>query len=304
MQDLNDLQSFAAVVRHGGFTAAERATGEAKAKLSKRVARLEKQFGVRLIERSTRSFRVTEVGRELYRQCEVIAQGLEAAEAIAARAHGAVCGVVRASCPPGLSQYVGGAALADFLARHPEVRVQLQFTSRPVDLINENIDVAFRVRAELEGDRSLTMRSLGRSRRILVVGPSLAADPPRRLEDLAHMPALSMNDQLDSDVWRLTSSSGERRTIQLSPRLGCADLPTLREAVLAGLGVALIPEESCAAELAGGALVQVLPEWHAPEGVVHLVFTTPKGLAPAVRAFIDHYVEVFAQLRRRLNQAR
>ena len=83
MQDMNDLLCFARVVRFGGFAAAERATGERKSKLSKRVARLETHFGARLIERSTRHFRVTDLGRELYRECEVILQRLESAEALA-----------------------------------------------------------------------------------------------------------------------------------------------------------------------------------------------------------------------------
>ena len=85
MQDLNDLQYFAQVVRHGGFSAASRATGEPKSKLSKRVAQLERGLGVRLIERSTRSIQVTEIGRDVFAQCKVIAGGLEATEAIVAR---------------------------------------------------------------------------------------------------------------------------------------------------------------------------------------------------------------------------
>lgn len=299
MQDLNDLQYFAQVVRHGGFTAAARATGEPKAKLSKRVARLEKQFGARLIERSTRSFRVTEVGREVYRQCEVIEGGVEAAEAIAARAQTEVCGTVRAACPPGLLQLVGSQVLVGFMARYPAVRVHLHFSNRRVDLISEIFDLAFRVRSELDSDQSLTMRSLGRSRQILVASPALlAAGAPARLEDLALLPTLSMSEHLDRERWTLFNAAGEPRTVTHAPRLACMDITALRDAAVAGLGVSLIPEESCILEVRNGSLVQVLPEWNAPEGVIHLVFPTPKGMRPPVRAFIDHFVAAFAELDR------
>jgi len=115
MPDLNDLQYFAQVVRHGGFSAASRATGEPKAKLSKRVAQLERDLGVRLIERSTRSIHVTEIGRDVFAQCEVIAGGLEATEAIVARSRDEVRGSLRVSCPPQLPR--SPVPLAEFAPR-------------------------------------------------------------------------------------------------------------------------------------------------------------------------------------------
>ena len=142
MQDLNDLQYFAQVVRHGGFSAASRATGEPKSKLSKRVAQLERDLGVRLIERSTRSIQVTEIGRDVFAQCEVIAGGLEATEAIVARSRDEVRGSLRVSCPPQLPHILGPGPLTTFLSRYPLVRVQLHLSNRRVDLINERYDIA------------------------------------------------------------------------------------------------------------------------------------------------------------------
>ena len=108
MQDLNDLHYFAQVVRHGGFSAASRATGQPKSKLSKRVAQLERDLGVRLIERSTRRIRVTDIGHEVFRQCEAIENGVEATEAIVARSRSDVQRTLRVSCPPSLPTITHG----------------------------------------------------------------------------------------------------------------------------------------------------------------------------------------------------
>ena len=133
--DLDDLRSFAQVVRHGGFSAAERATGERKAKLSRRVARLEQVLGVRLIERSTRNLRVTDVGREIYRQCETIAEGIDATQAIAARARSQISGNLRIACPPGLARYLRTDVFARFLLLYPDVHLEMHISSQRIDLI-------------------------------------------------------------------------------------------------------------------------------------------------------------------------
>ena len=298
--DLNDLQCFTQVVRHGGFTAAARATGEPKSKLSKCVARLERDLGVRLIERSTRSIRVTDIGHEIYRQCEIIAGGIETTQALAARTQGTVSGPLHVSCPPALLQMVGTAIFTEFLARYPEVRLRLRVSNQPVDLINEQVDVAIRVRTKLETDHSLTMRTLGRSGLILVASPKILEgvrlDEP---SNLATLPTLSMNDSPERARWDLVSAGGDATTVVHAPRLCCESIDMLRDAALAGLGVALIPQDICLCALHKGDLVQVLPDWGTPEGIVHLVFTTPRGMLPAVRAFVDHYAAAFTQMRER-----
>lgn len=300
MQDLNDLQYFAQVVRHGGFSAASRATGEPKSKLSKRVAQLEHDLGVRLIERSTRSIRVTEIGRNVFAQCEVIAGGLEATEAIVARSRDEVRGSLRVSCPPQLPYIFGSGPLTTFLSRYPLVRVQLHLSNRRVDLINERYDIAFRIQSNFETDQSLTLRNLGSSHLVLVAEQSLLAGQIIRTpEDLALLPTLSMGEHTDRDRWDLVSADGEERSHVHAPRLCCEDLGMLRAAALAGLGVALLPEDSCVDDVRRGALVHLLPEWSTPEGVIHLVFTTARGMLPAVRAFVDHFAQAFSVMRGR-----
>ena len=173
MQDLNDLYFFAQVVSHGGFAPAGRVLKIPKSKLSRRVAQLEERLGVRLIERSSRRFRVTEIGQTFFEQSQLAVSAAERAEAMVAASLSEPKGVVRFSCPTGLVEVIS-PMLPDFLSLYPRVRIELVATDRAVDLITERIDVALRVRIKLDTDAALTMRTLARSRRILLASPALA----------------------------------------------------------------------------------------------------------------------------------
>jgi DNA-binding transcriptional LysR family regulator len=182
-----------------------------------------------------------------------------------------------------------------FLARYPRVKLQVIATNRRVDLIDERIDVAIRVRSIIDSDAALTMRTLAKSRRILVASPALA----NRLGDmkdiaaLASIATLGANEQAGDTTWELVGLDGQVRPVRHEPRLSCGDFTALREAAAAGLGVSLLPDHLCWPALKEGKLVRVFPDWYAPEGIVHLVFTTRRGLPPAVRALIDHLAERF-----------
>ncbi|WP_158969789.1 LysR family transcriptional regulator [Chachezhania sediminis] len=289
--DLNDLAYFAEVVTHGGFAAAGRALGEPKSKLSRRIAGLEDRLGVRLIERSSRRFRVTDVGREFYERCRSMQQEAERAEALVVEALAEPHGLVRFGCPSGLVEVVA-PLITDYLARHPKVRLQLVTGDRRLDLIEERIDLALRVRVSLESDASLIIRTLGTSARILVASPTLAsriATP----EALAQVPLLATDDTAEEVSWQLESGTAEQHQVRASVRMGCADFAATRTAARQGLGVALLPDHVCRDALDDGSLVRVLPDWRGQMGTVHLVFTTRRGLPPAVRLFIDHLARTF-----------
>jgi DNA-binding transcriptional LysR family regulator len=292
MADLNDYIYFAEVVAHGGFAPAGRALRQPKSKLSRRVAGLEARLGVRLIERSTRRFRVTEVGQAFYERCRAIMLEAEQAEAVVAQAQAEPHGRVRFSCPTGLVETLS-PSLPAFLARYPKVRLQVVTIDRGVDLIAERIDVALRVRTALTSDAALTMRSLGRSRRILVASPAFANRAGPDIAGLATLPTLSTNDDSGEITWHLEGPGGAARAISHEPRMTCGDFTAVRVAAAAGMGVALLPDHLCRHALASGALVRLFPDWRGQEGIVHLVFTTRRGLPPAVRALIDHLVETF-----------
>lgn len=289
--DLNDLAYFAKVVSHGGFAAAGRALREPKSKLSRRIARLEERLGLRLIERSSRRFRVTDIGWAFYERCKLIQLEAEQAEALVRQARSEPQGNIRFSCPTGLVEIVSGL-ISSFLQKYPKVRLQMVATDRPVDLIEERIDLALRVRVALTSDAELTMRTLGNSTRILVACPALA----RRIHtpaDLSQMPTLATSDDVAETEWALETSDGRTMTHWHEARLGCADMTAVREAAIDGLGVALLPWHICLQAIESGRLVQVMPGWHGQKGIVHIVFTTRRGLPPAVRALIDHLAAKF-----------
>jgi DNA-binding transcriptional LysR family regulator len=290
--DLNDYAYFAEVVAHGGFAAAGRALREPKSKLSRRIAGLEERLGVRLIERSSRRFRVTEIGQSFYDRCRVMLAEAEQAEAAVAQAQAEPHGRVRFSCPTGLVEIVS-AVLPPFLTLYPKVRLQLIATDRAVDLIEERIDLALRVRVALTSDAALTMRSLGMSSRILVASPRMASRIGGDIEALGRLPTLGTSDEIGEVEWTLESGNGVVHRLRHEPRLSCGDLAAVRQAAIADLGAALLPDHICAEALADGRLVHLFPEWGTPRGIVHLVFTTRRGLPPAVRALIDHLATHF-----------
>lgn len=290
MQDLNDLYFFHAVATHQGFSAATRATGVPKATLSKRVAQLEDRLGVRLLERTTRRLRLTDVGRAFYEECEAMLAGAEAAEAVAARAQVEPNGMVRVSCPQGMLQDLVIDILPGFLRRHPKVRVQLKILNRAADLVEDRVDVALRIRRSLDTDPNLIVRAMGRTRLVLVASPALLEEVGSEvtLERLTELPTLSMNDERDEVTWELVGPEGGTRNLLHRPRLMCTSFDVLRTTALAGVGVALLPEHVGRDAIASGGLVHLLPEWHTPYGIIHAVFSSRKGLVPAVRALIDH----------------
>jgi DNA-binding transcriptional LysR family regulator len=218
------------------------------------------------------------------------------AQAVVAGVRQRPSGAVRFGCPTGMLETVM-PFLTSFLATYPDVSLDVVTSNLPADLIEQRIDVALRVRFSLDGDGSLTMRALGNSRRILVATPLIAAQIERETdpECLTHLPMLAFSADDAPDVWRLIGPGECEKVIEFTPRLRCGELFVLRAAAVAGLGVALIPDHFCEDELQDGRLVHLLPAWCKQLGLVHLVFTSKRGLTPAVRALIDHLVIGFKQ---------
>lgn len=291
MQDLNDLALFAAVVKNNGFSAAARALNIPKSKLSKHVARLEQQLDVRLLERSTRKLRVTDIGQAFYERCEAILDGVDAAEAVITAARSEPSGIVRLACPLGFTPMIGHL-LPTFHRRYPSVRVLITTTNRRIDLLEERIDIALRARDQLDTDNNLIVRKLGQSRHYLAASPTLLARLGNvTIDTLGAMPTLSMNEQHGTDTWHLSHADGAKRDVQHQPVIGCSDFGVIERAAIEGVGIALLPDHLFQRSFRTGALLPVLPEWSSKDTIVHLVFTSRHGILPGVRALIDFLAE-------------
>ena len=227
MRDFNDLQFFAAVVQHHGFSAGARALGLPKSRVSRRVAVLEERLGVRLLDRTTRGMNLTEVGQQVFEHARAAVIEAEAAEEAALRMQSEPRGLVRMSCPLGLQTAIA-ADLPRFLAAHPRLRLQCIVTNRRVDLIHEGIDVAIRVRERLDTDAELQMKRIGVSKRILVASPTLLArvGEPSTPDELSGFPTLHPDLESPS-VWRLATDSGDTNAVAIEPVLATGSLDIL-----------------------------------------------------------------------------
>lgn len=293
MQDLNDLYFFAAVVEQGGFSAAGRALGVPKSRLSKRIAQLEDRLGVRLLQRTTRRFVVTEVGERFYGHCRAVLEEARAAQEAVDELRAEPRGVVRLSCPVSIAQTVLAYILPEFIAKYPKLQVRVLSNNRRVDLIGEGFDLAIRVRTKLDSDANMIIRSFGQTRVFPVASPGLLKQYgyPAHPEDLARLPALSMQEHEGAQIWELFDANGERVSVEVQARLITGDFAVLLEAARAGIGVALLPESLCAPAISRGDLEILLPEWSAPQGIMHFVYPSRRGMMPGVRALVDFLAE-------------
>ena len=289
MQDLNDMLYFAEVVDRGGFAAAGRSLGLPKSKLSRRVAELEARLGVRLLQRTTRKLSLTQAGELYHRHCVAMREDAEAAEEAVAVVQGEPRGTIKVTCPVTLAQSTIGPLLPRFLARHAQVRVDMQVTNRVIDLVQEGVDVALRVRPTLDDSGTLIVKRLGDTAGLLVASPQLLerAGPPSSVEDLKRLPTIAMSAADGRASWHLVGPHGREFDFQHKPCYTADDMLTLKYAVLQGTGICVLPDYMCGRELREGRLAQALPGWAPRVGIMHAVFPSRRGLVPAVRRFLD-----------------
>lgn len=289
--DVNQLAAFVAVVRAGSFTKAAELLGTQKAHLSRSVSRLESQLGVRLLQRSTRSLAVTEVGRELFERASGILGALDETEAAIRQTQREPTGTLKLTCGTEFGLLAVNGWIAAYLQRHPRMRVEAEFSNRVVDIIHEGFDVAIRVGSLADSD--LAARKLGEVRYALYASPDYLRDRP----EPADPGALAKHDLIYSPSgrsgWRLFKGA-EKAEIAHSPRLLVDNNLAARDLAAAGIGIALLPKFQV--ELLGdGRLVGILPGWERSPVPVHAVFASSRYLAPKVRAFVDHAKEGFTR---------
>jgi DNA-binding transcriptional LysR family regulator len=299
MQDLNDFRFFVDVVEQKGFAAAARKLGMPRSRLSRRIGLLEENLGVRLVQRSTRHFAVTEIGQEFYRHCLAMVVESEAAQEVIERMRAEPRGTVRISCPSSVIYFQVGEMIARFMANYPQVAVHLESTNRRVDVIKEGFDVAVRVRFPPLGDSDLIVRKFAESTQRLVASPELVKrcfSQPLVPADLAVMPSLSWGPFGIGHEWRLEGPQGATAIVPYDPRLVTEDMVALRQAALSGIGVCQFPTMVVREDLATGRLIDILPQWAPRSGIIHAVFPSRRGLLPSVRALVDFLAVEYAAL--------
>lgn len=297
-QDLNDLYYFAQVVDHQGFAPAGRALGIPKSKLSRRVAVLEERLGVRLIQRSTRRFSVTDIGQRYYAHCKAMLVEADAAQDAIDLIRAEPQGTIRLSCPVALLHARVGAMLAEFMVENPKVTLLLDATNRVVDVIGEGIDVAIRVRVPPLKSSDLVMKVLGMREWGLFASPLLLKKygTPAVPADLNGLPSLDLGPAQPEHAWQLDGPDGAQATLPHTPRLVTDDMVTLGQAASAGAGVVALPTMMIRRQLEEGQLVRLIPEWAPKGGMIHAVFPSRRGQLPAVRQLIDFLAQRFEQL--------
>ncbi|RZL94716.1 MAG: LysR family transcriptional regulator [Variovorax sp.] len=293
MQDLNDMVFFAEVAERGGFAAAGRALGIPKSRLSRRVADLEARLGVQLLQRSTRRLSLTPAGEIYLRHSAAMRDAAQAADEAVAQVQTEPRGMVRLSCPVTLAQSGVGVLVSQFLRRYPAVQIEMRILNRPVDPVEEGVDLALRVRPAIEDSATLVAKQFGVSRGTLVAHPELLQrqGPVRTPEDLQRLDTIAMSAGDGRAGWRLEGPDGKVHTISHTPRYMADDLMTLKFAAVEGVGAGMLPDYMCADELQAGRLVKVLPGWGPPPGIMHAVFPARRALVPAVRRLIDFLAE-------------
>jgi DNA-binding transcriptional LysR family regulator len=291
MLDLNDFFYFVRVVERGGFTAAGRALGIPKSTLSYRLQQLEAKLGVRLLNRNSRHFAPTQAGEEFYRHALGVVSAAETAESLVRQRGSDPGGVVRFTAAIGLAQFALRDILMSFVREHPKINLVEYLTSRQIDLLAENFDVAVRAHSGTLADSTLVSRTLAQAPWILVAGTDFfnKTSVPQGPEDLKQYPCLFVSRANTTPTWRLYAREGRAHVIEpAAPRLISNDMSTLKRAAVEEVGIVALPAYLCKKELRGGQLTRVLPDWHAGQSTFTALLPHRRGLLPAVKLFVDY----------------
>jgi DNA-binding transcriptional LysR family regulator len=287
--DLNRIAVFARVVEGGSFTAAATALGVRKSSVSRSVAALEAELGIRLLQRTTRRLSLTDAGRDYFERARDALAALDEAQQAVSSLGAEPRGVVRVTAPVDLAGELAGVTSA-FLRAHPAVRVEMFLTARFVDLVKEGFDLA--VRAGPLTDSSLLARKLGDSDLGLFASPAYLArvGRPRRLADLARHDCVAYRAGGAAVAWRLSGPGGEEEVL-IRPRVDTDEFAFVRTMLLAGFGVGLAPLTMLAPLADRGELERVLPRYARRSSPVHVVWPSRRFEPAAVALFREALTE-------------
>ncbi|MNZ39503.1 HTH-type transcriptional regulator DmlR [compost metagenome] len=282
---LDDALIFTRVVEYHSFTQAAQSLGMQKSTVSRRIVLLEERLGVRLLNRTTRKLRLTEVGQAYYDRCRQIMLDFAEAEQAVMQLQQAPSGLLRITSPIEFGQIYLAGVLGDFMRLYPQITAEVELTSRTVDPLEEGVDIAITV-GQPE-DSTLIARRLLLSNRCLCASPEYIRQHgrPERVEDLERHRAVLLS-QDSQRYWPLSSGSVPCQWV-----LSCNNITFAREAVLAGAGIAALPELIVDAWIKAGRLVRLLPEVQLPAGEIYAVYPSRRFQALKVKAFLDFVIQ-------------
>ncbi|PRO21207.1 LysR substrate-binding domain-containing protein [Acinetobacter baumannii] len=298
ISSFDDFYYFYLGVKHGGFSAASEAENISKSKLSRRIIDLENKFNVSLIQRTTRHFKVTDLGQEFYEECcKVIAQ-VECAENVLLKQKSEPQGLVKVSCPPLMMHFQIRKILNQFLKTYPKVEISLELTSRRVDILHDDIDLAIRTNFEPNEDSNLIVRDVIKTDHCLVASPELLQGRTiKHYSELQDFPSISLGTQKQNYIWHLCNiRNGESDDVPYQPRIKSNDLAGVYYAVMDGLGIADLPFLTVESEIRKGTLVHILPDWKSNIGMLQLVYVSRKGQRLVVEKLIETLIDELRRL--------
>jgi DNA-binding transcriptional LysR family regulator len=292
MLDLNDFFLFVQVVDRGGFTAAGRTLRVPKSTLSHRLQELERNLGVRLLNRTSRRFGMTEAGSEFYRHSVAMLREADRAESAVRHRVREPTGTVRCTASLATMQFAVSEVLSSFLVQYPKVNIVANATNELVDLVGERFDIAVRAHTDPLPDSTLVQQTLAPAPWFLYAGSAYlqAHRMPETPRDLHQHPSMFMMRRGCAPMWRLRESRERSKEVEvpLTPRLVSDDMKTLKQAAVGGLGILSLPGYVCREEVRSGALRRVLPGWRAEDSTLTALMPTRQGVLPSVRAFVKH----------------
>ena len=280
------MQMFVRVVETGSFSKAALAFGTTQPTVTKQVASVENRLKVRLLNRNTRGVSLTESGALYYEKCKSIVRDVEDADNMARLRQGHAQGLLRVGTSVAFGRRVIVPLALDFMARHPQVQLDLSFEDRYTDLVANGIDVA--VRMGKLADSSLGARFLGMNPWLLAAAPAYLKKHgrPKGPKDLSSHNALIYSSVQGDAVWRLNRANGEPVTVTVTGYLRSNNLSAVLAAARGGLGIAALPRYVAQDSLTSGHIVEVLKDHALPEQEIHAVFPSPKLVPAKVQAFI------------------
>ena len=295
MDRLTSMAVFVAAAERGSLSAAARHFGLSASMAGKHVSSIEEELGVRLMQRSTRTLTLTDVGRAYYGRCKTILEEYDEAGREASDAGQTVRGVLRVAAPITFGAMHLGGAVAAYLDLHPEVSVEIALSDRYVELLAEGIDVAIRIGRLF--DSGLVARRLAPCRMVYCAAPAFLARAgvPKSVEDLRRAPRLAFSEAVSPGDWTLTDPTGRAHPIDGPVRLSANNTQMLLAAALSGAGVAYGPSFVFGERLAAGELVALLPDHKTSDLDIHAVYPTRRHLSLKVRRFVDRLVSSFGE---------